>query len=173
MVEYGPADHVIRYLCPGCETIVPLDLEMDEVKTSSSSGHYRGISRRRKVLVVDDSTAVLAEAEDLLLEAGLHVLLASNGAEALRQVRDEHPDLIVIDPLMRDDDGFEVLRELRRDRRVMSTPVLATSRVYADTIVDFLREIGAQGFLDKRHIRSSLVFRVLSLLTPPPPAALA
>jgi hypothetical protein len=45
------------------------------------------------------------------------------------------------------------------------------SRVYKDNILGFLQEVGAQGFVDKEHIRSTLVFRVLSLLTPPPVVA--
>jgi len=51
--------------------------------------------------------------------------------------------------------------------------VLAMSSVYKENIIGFLHGVGAQGFIDKEQMRSSLVFRVLSLLTPPPPASVA
>jgi hypothetical protein len=45
------------------------------------------------------------------------------------------------------------------------------SRVYKENILGFLHDMGAQGYLDKEHLKTSLVFRVLSLLTPPPAVA--
>ena len=171
LVDFGPADRVVRYLCPGCETIVPVDLEIDEIKTSSSSGHFAAIDKRKRVLVAENAADFRAEVADLLLEAGLDVLTAGDGEEALRLVREEHPDLIVLDLLMPGKSGFDVLREMRTDERVRSTPVLAMSRVYKDNILGFLQEAGAQGFVDKEHIRTTLVFRVLSLLTRPPAVA--
>ena len=168
MVEFGPAEHVVTYLCPGCETIVRVDLEIDEVATSSASGHYRGIDRRKTVLIADESWDVLREASELLTEAGLQVVVASDGDEATRLIHEAHPDLVVLDLLMPGKTGFEVLRELRSDERLKATPVLAMSRVYKENIIGFLHGVGAQGFIDKAQMRSSLVFRVLSLLTPKP-----
>ena len=60
--------------------------------------------------------------------------------------------------------GFDVLREIRQDERVKDTLVLAISSVYKDNILDFLQQLGAQGFLDKSQIADSLAFRVSSLL---------
>lgn len=171
VLDFGPADRVVRYLCPGCEYIVPLDLEMDEVKTSSSSGHFADLVKRKRVLVADTAADFRAEVAELLLDAGLDVLTAADGEEALRLVREEHPDLIVLDLLMPGKSGFDVLREMRTDQRVRATPVLAMSRVYKENILGFLHEQGAQGFVDKEQIKDTLVFRVLSLLTPPPAAA--
>lgn len=168
LVDYTPAERVVKYLCPGCEVIVRVDLEMDEVRSSSSSGHYSAIQRRKTVLVADDSEAVLREAEHALADAGYQVLLASDGAEALRRIREEHPDLVVLDLLMPRMTGFDVLREMRQDERVKDTPVLAMSCVYKDNIMGFLHDLGAQGFLDKEQIQGSLAFRVQTLLFPKP-----
>jgi len=59
LVGEPPAEKVVRYLCPGCQAIVRIDVELDEVRSSSSSGSYRSIPRRKKVLVADDSELVL------------------------------------------------------------------------------------------------------------------
>lgn len=164
----APAEKVVPYMCPGCQTIVRIDLELDEVLSSSSSGSFRAVPRRRKVLVADDSEDILKLCETLLAAAGYQVLLAQDGGEALRLIREEHPDVVVLDLLMPRMTGFDVLREIRQDERVKDTIVLAISSVYKDNILDFLHQLGAQGFLDKMQIQEALAFRVASLLSPPP-----
>lgn len=166
LVDYAADDRVVKYLCPGCDTIVRIDLALDEVRSSSSSGSYRDLDRRRTILVADDAEPILTLAERLLVEAGFHVCTAADGEEAMRVVREEHPDLVVLDLLMPRRTGFDVLREIREDPRIRNTPVLAISSVYKDNILGFLHQLGAQGFLDKRQIESSLVFRVQSILAP-------
>ena len=166
LVDYAPSDRVVKYLCPGCQTIVRLDLELDEVRSSSSSGSYRSLERKRTVLVADDSDAVLQLCDSLLRRAGYNVLLAADGVDALRVVREEHPDLVVLDLLMPRLTGFDVLREIRQDERVRDMKVLAISSVYKEGILGFLHQLGAQGFLDKQQIQESLVFRVQSILAP-------
>jgi CheY-like chemotaxis protein len=163
----APAEKVVRYMCPGCETIVRIDLELDEVRSSSSSGSYRAVPRKRTVLVADDSEDILEQCEALLSASGYQVLLAQDGSEALRLIREEHPDLVVLDLLMPRLTGFDVLREIRQDERVKDTIVLAISSVYKDNILEFLHQIGAQGFLDKTQIGEALAFRVAGLLSPP------
>ena len=167
----APSEKVVRYLCPGCQTIVRIDLALDEVASSSSSSSFRAVQRKKTVLVADDSDLVLRRCETLLAQAGYHVLLASDGIEALRMIREEHPDIVVLDLLMPRMTGFDLLREVRQDERVRDTVVLAMSSVYKDNILDFLHQLGAQGFLDKAHIQDSLVFRVNGLLDAPAPGA--
>ena len=164
LVEHNPDDRVVKYLCPGCENIVRIDLELDEIETSSSSGSYRSIDRKKTILVADDARAVLDRAHRVLAGAGYQVLLAGDGEQALQMVREQHPDLVVLDLLMPKLTGFDVLREIRQDERIKDTPVLAMSGVYKDVILGFLQELGAHGFLDKGQIEDSLVFRIQSLL---------
>jgi chemosensory pili system protein ChpA (sensor histidine kinase/response regulator) len=165
------AEKVVRYLCPGCRTIVRIDVELDEVHSSSSSGSYKGVPRKRTVLVADDSELVLRECETLLSGAGYHVLLAGDGVEALRLIREEHPDLVILDLLMPRMTGFDVLREVRQDERVRDTRVMAISSVYKENVLDFLHQLGAVGFMDKARISESLLFRVGAILGPPPGTA--
>lgn len=162
----APVEKVVRYLCPGCQTIVRIDLALDEVHSSSSSGSYSTVRHRRTVLVADDSDEILKQCEALLAASGYHVFLAQDGMEALRLIRDEHPDVVVLDLLMPRMTGFDVLREVRQDERVKDTIVLAISSVYKDNILEFLHQLGAQGFLDKSQIPEALAFRVQSLLSP-------
>jgi len=93
----APAEKVVPYLCPGCQTIVRIDLELDEVRSSSSSSSFRAVSRKRTILVADDSDEILKLCEVVLAASGYQVLLAQDGAEALRLIREEHPDVVVLD----------------------------------------------------------------------------
>ena len=163
----APAEKVVRYLCPGCQTIVRIDLALDEVHSSSSAASYGAVPRKRTILVADDSDEILKSCEMLLASGGYNVLLAQDGVEALRLIREEHPDAVVLDLLMPRMTGFDVLREVRQDERLKDTIVLAISSVYKDNILDFLHQLGAQGFLDKAQIGEALAFRVANLLSPP------
>ncbi len=153
------SERVIRYYCSGCERIVRLDLELDEVPSSSSSTSYRAIARRKTILVADDAPRMRQVAARLLEEAGFEVLVASDGAEALARIRAEHPDLVLLDLLMPGMNGFEVLREMQRDPRVRDTPVLVMSGIYKDDVVSWVRRMGALDFLEKATVVRDLVER--------------
>ena len=166
LVDYSPDERVVKYLCPGCNDIVGIDLEQDEIQSSSSSGHYSTLERRKTVLVADDSQAILEQAHGLLTEAGYKVLVARDGTEALSMVREEHPDLVLLDLLMPSMTGFDVLRTVLQDERLKSTPVLTMSGVYKDNVLEYLQQLGAEGFLDKQQLEETLVFRVGQALEP-------
>jgi CheY-like chemotaxis protein len=162
--NFAPGDRVIKYLCGSCQKIVRIDLEMDEIPSSSSSGSWRKMERQRKVLIADDTRMAREMAADLLRGAGYVVLTATDGESTLRAVRDEHPDLVILDLLMPRKTGFDVLREIKKEDRLKNTPVLVMSGVYKENIVDFLHHLGAVGFIDKENLRESLVFRVNTIL---------
>jgi CheY-like chemotaxis protein len=143
---------------------------LDEVKSSSSATSYASLDRHKTVLVADDAQQVLELAQSLLQEAQYNVLLASDGAEAMRLIREEHPDLVVLDLLMPGLTGFDVLRAMRQDERVKETPVVVMSSVYKDDVLEFLQQLGAQGFLDKNQLRETLVFRTNQILSPDNPS---
>ncbi len=164
LVDYPPTGRVVKYLCPGCSEIVTIDLELDELRSSSSSSSFRALQRKKVVLVADDSEEIRLECARLLTEAGYQVATAADGEEALRRIREEHPDALLLDLLMPRMTGFDVLRELRHDDRLRDTPVLAMSGVYKEGILEFLQQMGAKGFLDKANVTATLVFRIRSLL---------
>lgn len=167
-MDYSRDERVVKYLCPGCHDIVRLDLEQDEIQSSSSSGHYSSLDRRKTILVADDAQQVREQAAALLSAAGYNVLLADDGAEALRLIREQHPDLVVLDLLMPSMTGFDVLRAVLQDDRLKDTPVLTMSGVYKDNVVGFLRQLGVRGFLDKEQLGETLLFRVRQVLEPQP-----
>jgi hypothetical protein len=59
-----------------------------------------------------------------------------------------------------------VLRAVLEDERLKGTPVLTMSGVYKDNVVEFLQQLGVEGFVDKEQLSETLVFRVTQLLEP-------
>jgi CheY-like chemotaxis protein len=80
----------------------------------------------QKILVVDDAPKSLKLLADLLAVKGYSVVTADGGAAALRQVAAENPDLVLLDVMMPDMDGFEVCRRLKADRAVAGGAVCRT-----------------------------------------------
>jgi CheY-like chemotaxis protein len=82
---------------------------------------------RAHVLVVEDHDDSRRMLEDLLVAAGYEVHTASNGAEALRQLRDYPPDAIVLDLMLPWVNGVEVLATIREQPDLARLPVLVTT----------------------------------------------
>ncbi|HUA91878.1 MAG TPA: ATP-binding protein [Terracidiphilus sp.] len=78
----------------------------------------------RRLLVVDDNEIARYILRDLLDLPWLQIREASSGKEALSSIREEQPDAIILDLLMPDMSGFEVLRELRKHRATEALPIL-------------------------------------------------
>lgn len=79
----------------------------------------------RKALIVDDEADIRLVLGEFLREEGWSVLEAEDGDDALWQAVSNHPDVIILDVMMRErEDGFGVYRELRGDRRTEHIPVI-------------------------------------------------
>ncbi|MBW4660944.1 MAG: response regulator [Drouetiella hepatica Uher 2000/2452] len=100
------------------------------------------------ILVVDDLADNLVLIKTLLEAEGHRVDVADSGALALAKIEASPPDLILLDLMMPDIDGFEVTRRLRQNDQFSSVPILI---VTADRIVEEEQglEIGANGFIRK------------------------
>lgn len=113
-----------------------------------------------KVLIVDDDRLTLTIVADTLREAGLVVETAQNGQEALHKASGFNPDLIVLDVVMPDLDGYEVARRLRKDPAWALIPIimLTTKGGIADKVTAF--QAGADDYLTKPFDPVELEVRV-------------
>jgi len=83
-----------------------------------------GIARRGKVLVVDDNTADVRLVASILEAENIGVLCAYGGAEGVRMAKEDEPSLIVLDILMPDLNGFEVVKRLSQDEKTRNIPII-------------------------------------------------
>ena len=113
------------------------------------------------ILVVDDEPRMIQFIRMNLELEGYRVLQASNGLEALDKIRDELPDLVILDVMMPDLDGFETLRLLRETSDV--PVIMLTVKAEEDDIVRGLR-LGADDYVTKPFSPRELSSRVQALL---------
>jgi two-component system alkaline phosphatase synthesis response regulator PhoP len=117
-----------------------------------------------RILVVDDDPHIVRLLRAYLEQAGFHVLAAYDGAEAMRILRAERPDLVLLDLMLPDRDGREVTRIVRSDPSLAHTPiVMLTARVEdRDKIVGL--ELGADDYVTKPFNPGEVVARVRAVL---------
>ena len=116
------------------------------------------------VLVVEDESDIAALVAFQLTHAGYRVRTASTGREALRAIEADPPDLIILDLMLPEIGGIEVLRTLRSREQTRRTPVIVlTARIdEEDRLAGF--ELGADDYISKPFSPKELVLRVKAVL---------
>ena len=102
-----------------------------------------------KVLCVDDAAPDLSMIQKIVSSANLNVVSATNGKDAIQRAKTEKPDLIFLDILMPDMDGFAVMRELQKDPATKDIPVIFVSSKSQKSDQMWAKMQGGKGFLPK------------------------
>ena len=121
------------------------------------------MSSSGKLLVVDDAPENIQLLDAVFSPRGYAVLSASSGKDALTKATTEDPDLVLLDVLMPEMDGYEVCRRLREEPSTRLLPVIMITASGNQEKVRAL-EAGADDFIQKPFDQSELLARVQSLL---------
>jgi DNA-binding response OmpR family regulator len=114
------------------------------------------------LLLVDDDPMVVESLAPLLERSGFHVLIASNGDEALSKVQSHHPDVIVMDVLMPRVNGREALRRMRKSN--IWTPTILLTQVGEAAERAIALEEGADDYINKPFHSQELLARIHAVL---------
>ena len=114
------------------------------------------------LLLVDDDPMIVESLAPLLERSGFHVLLASNGDEALSKIQSHHPDVIVMDVLMPRMNGRETLRRMRKSD--IWTPTILLTQVGEAAERATALEEGADDYLNKPFHSQELLARIHAVL---------
>ena len=119
---------------------------------------------QHRILIADDEPDMLELVSSSFINAGFHVLQATDGTSALSDTQREKPSLIVLDIMMPGLTGLEVTRALKRDAATASIPIMLLSArtQEIDRILGF--ELGADDFVTKPFSPRELVLRASSIL---------
>lgn len=118
----------------------------------------------QRVLVVDDDKEIVRILRAYLEKAGYTVLTAYDGETALHVIRSDRPDLVVLDLMLPDRDGWDITRLVRADEALAATPIIMlTARVESDDRILGLN-IGADDYVPKPFNPHEVVARVRAVL---------
>ncbi len=123
-------------------------------------------SSAKTILVVDDEADIRRMLTHLLTRAGYRVVAADSGDLALRMVREQAPDLIVLDAMLPEVHGFEIARRIKHSERYGAIPIIMVSAVYRGWryAEDVKQSFGVDHFIEKPFRISEVVNAVHSTL---------
>jgi DNA-binding response OmpR family regulator len=122
------------------------------------------MTSRHRILVCDDDPLLIQLVEFRLKAKDFQVETAADGEEALAKIRDNPPDLVVLDAMMPGIDGFELLVRIKEDEQLSGIPVvMLTARKGEKDIVSAI-ERGAADYLVKPFIPDELLARIQRIL---------
>jgi chemosensory pili system protein ChpA (sensor histidine kinase/response regulator) len=109
------------------------------------------------VLVVDDSITVRRVTQRFLTRNGYSVMLAKDGLDALEQLQQSLPDVVLTDIEMPRMDGFDLTRNIRADERTRHLPVIMITSRIADKHRNYAQELGVNHYLGKPYSEDELL----------------
>jgi len=118
----------------------------------------------KKMLVVDDDAGSLLLAEQYFLSENFSVVTSLSGEDALSRLEEINPDIILLDLIMPDIDGFEVCRRIKRLNQFRGVPILIVTSAGEAEAAKKAYELGAWDFIEKPVYWPTLKYRVLHAL---------
>lgn len=116
-----------------------------------------------KVLIVDDSPVEMARFRDILGKHGHEVLSANNGEDGYKMAGEHNPDVVLMDIVMPEMNGFQATRKITRDKKTAHIPVVIVSTKDQETDRVWGKRQGAKEYLVKPVDEAELV-RVLRMV---------
>ena len=117
-----------------------------------------------KILVVDDEVYILHILDFILGAESYEVITATNGDQALHKVRDEKPDLVILDIMMPKLDGYETCRMIKSDPATSQIPVILLTAKGREIDQRLGKEVGANDYITKPFSPTKLIDRVQAIL---------
>ncbi len=112
------------------------------------------------VMVVDDSLTVRKVTQRLLVREGYDVMLAKDGVDAMRQLQERQPDVMLVDIEMPRMDGFDLTRNVRADDRLREIPIVMITSRMADKHRNHAMSLGVNVYLGKPYRDDELLAHV-------------
>lgn len=142
------------------------DLSMNELIEGDSVLDFRSTECRRRVLLVEDNEINIEAIGEYLTDVGYKVFIARNGKEAIDQIHEWNPEIILMDIQMPVMNGLETIAHLRTDQKFMKTPIIALTALAMAGDREYCLQNGATEYLSKPVSLKNLV-RMIEQLTAP------
>ena len=122
----------------------------------------------KTILIVEDSEAIVLQLADILQIEGYNYLVAKNGKEALEQIEKQMPDAMILDLMMPEVDGFEVLKSIRGNEKTSNIPVIIlTAKYVTKEELSFLKHNHIHQLIQKGDINKNQLIEAVTRMTFP------
>ena len=121
-------------------------------------------SPRRKILIADYETGTTTPLKFLMEQSGYDVRIAADGNEALRLAAAYKPDLVLLEAMIADPDGFEICQLIRENPKLAATRIVFVSAMIRDVDIAKGLALGADGYIKKPFANADIMDHVRKLL---------
>ena len=118
----------------------------------------------QRILVVDDDRSIVKVISSYLERSGFQTFPAYDGEMALHQLRRERPDLVILDLMMPNRDGWEVTKIVRADHSLAATPIIMLTARVEDTDKIVGLELGADDYITKPFDEEELLWKIKAVV---------
>lgn len=118
----------------------------------------------KKILIVDDEPNIVMSLDYLVRRKGFEPFIARNGSEALAIAEEKVPDLIILDIMMPDLDGYEVCKTIKADKRFKETRIIFLSAKSRPEDIQKGLQVGADKYVTKPFSTKQLLNEIVELL---------
>lgn len=120
---------------------------------------------KKKVLMIEDDSFLRKLYRDKLIKEGIDFIEATNGVEGINKIKNENPDLIILDILLPSKGGFDLLEEKNKEEETKNIPVIVISNLGQEADVEEGKDLGVEDYFIKSEANfTEVVERVKELL---------
>lgn len=123
------------------------------------------MTEQKSILFLEDEPELLSTLGNLLRDQGYQVNVIKTAEDALKQVEQSHPDLILIDIKLPGMDGFDFFNEIRKNKALSATPVVFLTAFNDVKAMIYAKKLGAADYITKPFDFEYLVTRVRDILS--------
>ena len=118
-----------------------------------------------KILIIEDDKFLRELIVQKLIKEGYNISEAIDGEEGIKKIKEEKPDLVLLDLILPGIDGFEVLTQMKEDQNITKIPVIILSNLGQKEDVERGLELGAIDYLIKAHFTpGEIIEKIKSVL---------
>ena len=110
----------------------------------------------KTILVIEDNTDIRENICELLELDGYEVVAADSGIAGLELAKEKLPGIIICDIVMREIDGYEVIKELRRDKKTAKIPVIVITALAQQKEIEMGLALGVKAYIKKPFLEEEL-----------------
>lgn len=121
------------------------------------------MANNRTVLIADDSDTQLLHLKTILESAGYNIVTANSGNKAVELSETMNPDVIMLDIVMEDGDGYKACRSIKKNPDLKDTPIIMVSSKSNPVDKQWARQLGATDYIVKPYEKTEVLEKLVAL----------